>query len=110
MRKAKEKFQNRIQEELEQPYTYRDKVMILSENLIIFDDFYTSIWKKITQIGLAIHLINVGSNQNAKINGIDSVMLPKQKCQIIQQSDTLDNWNDKLENLNNISMMRQSIN
>ena len=57
--------------------------MILSENLIIFDDFYTQIWRKITQIGLAIHLINVGSDQNAKINGQDSVVLPEQKCQIV---------------------------
>jgi hypothetical protein len=36
--------------------------MILSENLIIFDDFYTSIWTKITQIGLAIHMIKIGSD------------------------------------------------
>jgi len=48
MRKAKEKFQNRILEELDQPYKYKDKVMILSENLMIFNDFYTSIWAKIT--------------------------------------------------------------
>jgi hypothetical protein len=84
--------------------------MILSENLIIFNDFYTSIWKKISLIGLAIHLINVGSNQNAKISGVDSVMTAEQKCCIIKADDSPDCWNDKLENLNNISMMRETNN
>ena len=77
MRQAKEKFQNRIVEELDQPYKYRDQIMILSENLIIFNDFYNSIWNKISLIGLAIHLINVGSNQNAKICTPNQVLKPE---------------------------------
>lgn len=37
-------------------------------------------------------------------------MTKKQTCCIIKGDDTPDSWNDKLENLNNISMMRESIN
>ena len=36
-------------------------------------------WSKLASIGLAIHLIKIGSEQNAKVNGSDSVMAEKQR-------------------------------
>lgn len=35
--------------------------MIKAENLLIFKDFYESLWLKLSQIAIAIHLVKLGS-------------------------------------------------
>lgn len=81
--------------------------MIKAENLLIFRDFYDSLWLKLSQIALAVHLVKIGSEPDQNMTN-EVVCTDEQRSLYVNKDDQLDVWNEKIDNLNSISMMRQS--
>lgn len=60
MKDAKHRFQALLIEELEQPYVFRDKSLVLAENLLLFNCLYEQLWHKLGVISSAINMVRIG--------------------------------------------------
>ena len=60
MQEAKTRYQALLQDELQQPYVFRDKSLILAENVLLFNGLYEALWTKLSIIASSIHMVNLG--------------------------------------------------
>ena len=66
MEKARIKHEQKCRDELEQPYIFRDKNLVIAENILIFDDFYTKAMNKLSCFALSISLAHQSMTETTK--------------------------------------------
>lgn len=57
MEKARLKHEQKCRDELEQPYIFRDKNLVIAENILIFKSFYTSAMRHLATLALSISMV-----------------------------------------------------
>lgn len=66
MEKARIKHEQKCRDELEQPYIFRDKNLVIAENILIFDDFYTKAMNKLSCFALSISMVHQSMTETTK--------------------------------------------
>ena len=66
MEKARIKHEQKCRDELEQPYIFRDKNLVIAENILIFDDFYTKAMIKLSCLALSISMVHQAMTDTTK--------------------------------------------
>ena len=60
MAQAKARHYQQLVDSLKQPYLFREKNLILAENLILFSDLYVSLWQNFSIIAISIQSVANG--------------------------------------------------
>lgn len=72
-----------LAEELRQPYVFRDKSLIVAENILLLDGFYDLLWTRLGIIASAIHMATVGLEIEDTLSHLpprQMVARPSDKC------------------------------
>lgn len=93
MIQAKNRHLKLMKEELQQPYIFRDKQLIVAENILLFSDFYNQMWTKLSQIAIAIQMVNVGLNSESDMPKQLMVAKLEKLQMLVDKQDALDVWN-----------------
>jgi hypothetical protein len=67
---------------------------------MLFDDFYTAIWHKVSVIAIAIQMVNCGLSAGDSLPKEQMLDVPEKLKMLVSKQDALDVWNERLENLN----------
>jgi hypothetical protein len=49
-------YEEKLREELHQPYIFRDSSLNTAENILLFSDFYHRIWQQLSLISLSVSI------------------------------------------------------
>ena len=101
MEEAKTRYQTLLKDEMQQPYVFRDKSLIIAENILLFDGLYEKLWTKMGIIASGIHMVNIGLHAEDAMSHLpqhEIISTPLQKEMMLDQNDSIDIWNQSLTN------------
>lgn len=108
LQEAREKQRNKLFEELNRPFIFRDRNLIAAENCLLFNEFYERLWQQLSIISLAIHQIHsCGQSQQEALYEREFCQEGSIVCRSQEQRETLvrrkearlDIWNGKIEHI-----------
>ena len=108
---AKEKLEQKVRDELLQPYIFRDTNLSIAENCLIFDDFYRRIWQQLSVISLSTSIQNLcGPSPQEQLNETHFCQEGDIVCRDQEQREMMvsrsvreqdmEVWNGKIDNIN----------